>query len=264
MVDICLELPDSLIEVFERRAAAQGRLAEDLMREAIEAAAPTDGKSFIGPLEPLDDEPIVKAADIEKAYRSLGYQYGWRFATCPWEQASAAKLILVTLNPAGREAHGPGWSQELGSAYRVESWNGQPPGRSLLQQQVQRLFSFLDLADEAVFSAHYVPFRSPTWSELDQKAEAERFALELWRWLRPKLTQFERIICVGKNRPGKPIAALFDAKHEASLRVGWGDVTADRYRLADGRPLIALPHLSRFALFGRSTGEDCLRRLFEL
>ncbi len=213
--------------------------------------------------EPLvESEPIVQAARIEREYRRLGYERGWRFITCPQRNAQSAKLLLVTLNPAGRVAHGPAWSQEEGSAYRVESWSGQAPGTAPLQRQVQQMFSFLDLEDEEVFSAHYVPFRSPSWAELVRKQEAEEFADDLWRWLQPSLN-FDRIVCIGKDLPAKPIARLFNAKLESSFSVGWGNVTADRYRLPDGRPIVALPHLSRFGIFGRPQGVAGLTSLFE-
>ncbi len=262
MVDICLELPDWLIQHYERRATCVGKTAEDLMREIIEASAPKSAAFQTSNIS-LDDEPIVKAADIEKEYRRLGYRLGWRFITCPQGNADQAKLLLVTLNPAGREQHGPAWSQEAGSAYRVESWNGLPEGKSVLQRQVQKMFDCLNVRDEEVFSANYVPFRSPSWAELDRRPEAEAFASSLWQWLKPKV-RFERIVCVGKDQPGKAIAALFDAQKEGSFSIGWGTVTADRYRLPDGRQMVALPHLSRFGIFGRKRSDEDLKRLFEL
>ena len=232
------------------------------MREAIEAGAPPSSPKLGEPLPPLDDEPIVQAAEVEKECRRLGYPYGWRFITCPQSNADRAKLLLVTLNPAGRAKHGPAWSQEAGSAYRVEAWNGLPAGTAPLQVQVQRLLAFLRLRDEEVFSAHYVPFRSPSWAELEHKQEAEVFARTLWGWIQPKL-RFDHIVCIGKERPGKAISALFNAKLETSLPVGWGSITADRYRLPDGRQLVALPHLSRFGIFGRQEGVGALKELFE-
>lgn len=263
MVDICLELPDELIKDFERRATLVGKTAEDLLREVIEANAPAAGAHKPGEAGSIHDEPIVKAAEIESEYRRLGYSYGWRFLTCPQENAATAKLLLVSLNPAGREVHGPAWSQQLGSAYRVESWGGRPVGAAPLQRQIQAMFALLGLRDDEVFSAHYVPFRSPSWNDLDHKDEAEAFSAKLWNWLKPKLS-FDRIVCIGKEKPGRPVATLFGARLEASLPVGWGTITADRYRLPDGRPLVALPHLSSFGLFGRSEGASQLNTLFDL
>jgi hypothetical protein len=263
MADIFLELPDDLMAVVERRASILGKTAEDFLRDVIEASAPLDESDQTPLAETLDCEPIVQAAEIENEYRRLGYKFGWRFITCPQDNADRAKLLLVSLNPAGRAIHGPSWSQEKGSAYRVESWNGLPPATSGLQRQVQQLFAFLGLRDSEVFSAHYIPFRSPSWAELEHKSEAEALARRLWTRLKDKV-RFERIVCIGKDRPGRPIADLFEASYERGMATGWGNITADRYRLPDGRPLIALPHLSRFALFGRARGERELRELFEL
>jgi hypothetical protein len=81
--------------------------------------------------------------------------------------------------------------------------------------------------------------------------------------MKPKLS-FERIVCIGKDQPARAIAGIFDAKFEISLPVGWGAITADRYRLADGRQMIALPHLSRFTVFGRVESVGPLQRIFEL
>jgi hypothetical protein len=263
MVSIFLELPDDLLDAIERKAAASGRSAEDLIRHIIETSAPSVERPEKFDDTPLEDEPIVKAAEIEEACRKLGYRYGWRFITCPQANAARAKLLLISLNPAGREVHGPSWSQEDGSAYRIESWGGLAPGTSNLQRQVQQMLALLKLRDEEVVSAHYVPFRSPSWAELDRKAEAETFARSLWRWLAPRLS-FDRIVCIGKEKPGKPMANLFGGVFERSMPVGWGNVTADRYRITDGRQFVALPHLSRFAIFGRPEGAQALRELFEL
>jgi len=207
------------------------------------------------------DEPIVKAAEIEVECRRLGYTLGWRFANCPWANASRAKLLLVLLNPGGHVVDGPYWSQELGSAYRVEEWKGCKPGRETLQRQVLALFDYLKLRDDEVFSAYYVPFRSPSWQALDCRNDALAYADSLWRWLIPQVA-FERIVCIGQLS-GEAMKRLTGATPDGEYKVDWGDVSARRYRMPDGRPIIALPHLSRFQLFGRPKSEDTLAELFE-
>lgn len=258
MVDILLTLPDDLIADFEREASLQGTTAEELMGEAIAIAA----SQYVQRAVTLDrsDEPIITAAEIEQEARRLGYKLGWRFMTCPQRNAGSAKLLFVTLNPGGRESDDCSWSYETGSAYRIESWEGAAPGQSKLQKQVQAMFQFLGLGDEDVFSAYYVPFRSPSWKELERRDEAEMFARRLWDWLLPQVT-FERVVCIGKDT-ARAIAPLLEAKFETSVSINWGNVVADRYRLPDGRPLFALPHLSRFAVFGRAKSEAGLKELF--
>ena len=262
MADICLELDDTLIARLETVAQREDVTLEDLLRRVIEENTPRPMIPSPPLSQAVGDEPIVKAAEIETAHRALNYTLGWRFMTCPQRNMQSAKLLLVTLNPGGREVNGPAWSQEAGSAYRIESWNGLPEGQAKLQRQMQHLFSMLGVADDEVFSANYVPFRSPTWADLQRKSEALAFSEQLWRNLKPRL-QFDRVVCIGKDRPGKFIAALFGARLEASLPVGWGTIAADRYRLPDGRSLVALPHLSRFTIFGRPEGTKALARLFE-
>lgn len=115
MVDIALDLPDNLVADYELHARATGVSAEDLMRRTIiENAPPRLAAAENTSAAEIADEPVVKAAEIEKECRRLGYKLGWRFITCPQQQASTAKLLLVSLNPAGREVHGPSWSQEQG------------------------------------------------------------------------------------------------------------------------------------------------------
>ena len=130
-----------------------------------------------------------------------------------------------------------------------------------LQQQILKLFSFLKLSDEEVFSAHFVPFRSPGWDALPKKPEALSIARAIWRWLLPQVA-FDRVICVGKNVAGEGIAELLGARPSGSHPLGWKGQTADSYTLGDGRSIVALPHLSRFLLFNRAACEPVLRNLF--
>ncbi|RZF63719.1 hypothetical protein EWE75_14685 [Sphingomonas populi] len=266
MADLFLELDDDLIERLTGEADAAGINVEDYARKLLYQNAPIfcHDVTLAGASEqPLSDDPLCRGAEIEIEARRLGYDLGWRFIMCPQANMATAKLLFVTLNPGGKERHGPSWSQELGSAYRVEAWNGCEPGKARLQQQVQALFTLLDVCDDEVFSANYVPFRSPSWDALPHRNAALRFSDRLWRSIYPKIS-FDIIVCMGKEQPAKPLASLCGAQFESSHLVGWGAVTADRYRLADGRKLIALPHLSRFSIFDREKSIDRLREVFEL
>jgi hypothetical protein len=60
------------------------------------------------------------------------------------------------------------------------------------------------------------------------------------------------------------LVGLLEGKLETSVALGWGAVTGDRYRLSDGRKLIALPHLSRFSIFDRDESREPLQALFAL
>ena len=202
----------------------------------------------------------TEADRIEAAHDALGHTLGWRFLTCPEKNFEGAKLLLVTLNPAGNRRHGPSWSQESGSAYVVESWNGQQPGADPLQRQIQKLFAFLGYTAKDVASAHFIPFRSPRWADLGNKKQSIAFARGLWTELLQRVRPAV-VVCVG-HETGRQLASLVGI----SLRpmpTGWGAYTLLRGDLPGGRPFVALPHLSTFKLFGSAKYEPFLRDAFE-
>lgn len=201
--------------------------------------------------------------EIEAEHDRLGYDIGWRFIMCPEATLMRAKLVVVGLNPGGRERHGSDWSREGGNAYWEESWGGRAAGADPLQRQVQRLVSFTGLAPDDVACAQFVPFRSNAWGDLAHRDEAVQFARRLWAWVleRSPATTYA---CLGKGVTGSEIAGLLNAKHVANIPAGWGDQSIDRYEAEDGRAVISLPHLGRFQLFGRSASEPGLRAAFRL
>lgn len=194
--------------------------------------------------------PFVNAERIESAYERLGYSIGWRFMTCPERQFDNPRVLLASLNPSGRVEHGPRWSQEAGSAYVIESWDGQPPGRDTLQIQIQRLVAHLDATFDEVASAHFVPFRSQRWADLNRSEEALAFSRELWgdfiSDMRP-----EFIMCLGTT-VGKHIPDLFGVQRLEKRRTGWGDITMAVGKTRYGGQLAILPHLGTFKLFSRN------------
>ena len=187
---------------------------------------------------------------VEAAYQRLGYQVGWRFMTCPERQFDDPEVLVVSLNPSGRVEHGPRWSQEEGSAYVVESWDGQAPGADTLQVQVQRLIKHLGSNFSRVASAHFVPFRSQRWSDLSHPVEAVQFARGLWTdfvgGLRPKY-----VMCLGRE-VGKHVPTLFGSGGLHKKRTGWGDIALSVGTTRDGGQIAILPHLGTFKLFSRA------------
>lgn len=192
--------------------------------------------------------------EIESIYESLGYVLGWRFLTSPRKTLSPkTEVCLVTLNPGGSadDLVNPRASNEQGSAYVVESWGNDPPGRSRLQIQVQTLFQLAGIETETVLSGHLVPFRSVSWDSLQNKPEAMRLGVALWTrvldYVRPSL-----ILGIGKTQLRQPLAAIL-GKPTASEEVpmNWGAVSAgfDQFGSCS---LITLPHLSRFSVATRA------------
>lgn len=189
---------------------------------------------------------------IESKYTELGHKLGWRFITCPVAQAISPKVVIVSLNPAGREQHGPSWSQEEGSAYLIESWNGYPAGQSPLQIQVQKLVERLGVTFDEVLSGQFVPFRSPSWNELVKQDDSIAFGKKLWFEFSCDL-QPETIVCIG-HETSKHLKAVFGVDKLIEKSSGWGNQTIKIGKGRGGLKLISLPHLSRFSLF---TSDQC-------
>jgi len=204
--------------------------------------------------------------DIQTEYERLGLRQGWRFLTSPARNLTTAHLAIVTLNPGGERdlesSIGERWSSEHGSAYRIESWRGQPAGAAPLQRQIQRLCALLGEATDDVLSGHFVPFRSKDWNSLPRRDEAALFGVKLWREVLAA-SPARLIVCIGKTVAGDGIAAVCNARPVQPMPSGWGNLSIDRYLASDGRRILALPHLSRFGLFGDATRESCFRTALE-
>jgi len=227
-------------------------------------------------------------ASTAEAYRKLGHTLGWRFLTGPKATLSPRTQIgLITLNPGGdhEPQEHPRASSEAGSAYQVESWPGYARGRSPLQFQIQAMLGSLarHLGDTAplatfindrVLSAQFIPFRSASLAALPRRRESIAFAQDLWRGIlthwQPRLLitidteTFANLQKILLARPGARSQG-----HE-QFPTGWGDCQAEAVRIArpSNAPIVTLarlPHLSRFALFGRAASrrpmEDFLRYL---
>lgn len=198
---------------------------------------------------------------IECAYRASGNQLGWRLLASPPYVLDRSEVAFLGLNPAGRirpHDHAE-FAMPSGSAYVVEQWAGHPPGRSPLQRQVRALFAGLAVQPEDVLAGNLVPFRSPNWASLENRKEAMKFGVEIWRELlahtRPKL-----IIGMG-GEVTAALSASLNTRREKRIPVGWGNVTGLKADFSNGT-LIGLPHLSRFAIMLRPKSQQGIRSLF--
>jgi hypothetical protein len=196
--------------------------------------------------------------DIQTEYERLGLTQGWRFLSSPSRNLTTARLAIITLNPGGERnleaSLAERWSSERGSAYRIEAWRGQSAGTAPLQRQIQRLCALLGEAPDDVLSGHFVPFRSKDWNSLPRREEAALLGVKLWRGILAK-SPARLIVCIGKAIAGDGIAAACDARPVQSIPSGWGSLSIDRYLAPGGRRIVALPHLSRFGLFGDAARE---------
>jgi hypothetical protein len=212
-------------------------------------------------------------ADIETNYDQLGHRLGWRFLSCPKVNLNpAASLAFISLNPGGSydPPDHPHESQENGSAYLVESWEGRLAGQSKLQVQVGTMFKMLaDRIGDRDYKAlmnrtlmgYFIPFRSPNFDSLENQAASVEFGEHLWtrifEQIAPKTiitmdTQtFKRVRKVIKGR--RPDVS----ERHTQLPTGWGNYMADIVRYGsteNGVTLARLPHLSRFTIF---TSKKC-------
>jgi hypothetical protein len=200
---------------------------------------------------------------ILDAYPSLGSGLGWRLLYSPENVLDGARVALVGLNPAGHfedPDHGV-FAMARGSAYVTESWHGDPPGCSPLQRQVRSLFALLNVEPEAVLAGNLVPYRDPHFlkrpKDRQQRAIAlgERLWAELLASARPEL-----IVCLG-NESWASLSRVTRAGASRHTPIGWGSYTAERASFPNGT-IVRLPHLSRFAIFGRPESEAGIRRTF--
>ncbi len=195
----------------------------------------------------------MRAEDIETEYqRRLAAQpdanWGWRFMYTREAALEFAKVVIVGLNPGGRQADPlPEWEFSRGNAYFDQPWgdDGRP---NALQLQVESLRVALGVGKNEIFAANFIPFRSPSWNQLPDKEGALKFGRTLWtRLLARKRARL--FVSLGKQS-GQELARLLDAPHKCSYDVDWGSHVMDEYAAADGRTVLALPHLSRFRVFG--------------
>jgi hypothetical protein len=213
-------------------------------------------QNFGNPAMTLSSDTIVAE------YDRLGHKLGWRFLTCPERNVEKASVALVTINPGGGSYEPPKWSVEEGSAYVVESWKGGFPGEEHLQRQVRRMFEIMNVAPESVLSGYLVPFRSRDWGSLQNKPNSLRFGVDLWREVFRQARGVSTVVAFGKKIEPQMIsllAATLHARHDAD----WGEHTIDVYDTANGGRLLVLPHLSRYALFGRPDSEEAFRRALD-
>jgi hypothetical protein len=162
-----------------------------------------------------------------------------------------AKVALVGLNPGGdQEDEPPSWEPAEINAYIDQRW-GKSGGLSPLQEQVGLLFEALGVQPNEVFAANFIPFRSPSWSQLPDKEGALAFGRGLWTNIltRSPRPPFRLFISLGKQS-GRELATLLKACFVRQHSVEWEPQKIDEYVAPDGRTVLALPHLSRFRIFG--------------
>lgn len=200
---------------------------------------------------------------IQKMHDQLGHRLGWRLLTCPEKNLVEAHTALITLNPGGSTFEPPAWSVETGSAYELESWKGKPPGAEKLQQQVRFMLELVGLQPNEILSGYLVPFRSASWKTLEKQSKSLEFGISIWSNIIAH-SSAKLILAFGKS-VAHHLQGPLDATQIASISASWGNQTIDVYTGRGGQRIITLPHLSRFALFGRDNraSEEAFLRALE-
>ncbi|MDZ7573131.1 MAG: hypothetical protein U0934_04150 [Pseudotabrizicola sp.] len=192
---------------------------------------------------------------------TLSLRDGFRFVYGPWATLQTGRIAFLSLNP-GRAPSSSALrdvSDERGNSYSVERHTTRSP----ITDQALRAFSFFGAQPDEVLTGVVCPFRTPSWKDLTK--EKRDHALELGRqfWVQPlQRPGLELIVCCS-TEASQAVVGWLHARHEASASAGWGNIAIHRYRTKMGVPIIALPHLSRFRLFGRPQSETAIRGLLE-
>lgn len=188
-------------------------------------------------------------------------RWGWSFMYTPEQALVRARAVLVGLNPGGRQIDPPReWDYTAGvNAYLDEPWGEYTAGAHPLQRQAALLFEAAGMGGDEVFAGNLVPFRSGSWVELPDREGALAFGRKLWMEIIER-TPARLYLSLGK-RAGAEIADLIGARRHAAHSVEWGRQVIDEYRADDGRTVLAIPHLSRFQVFGggRTAAAEAVR-----
>lgn len=200
----------------------------------------------------------LEKADIDAEYDRLKFGHGYSFLLCDEARLTDADVAIVGLNPGGREdfdGYQKNWATS-GNAYFDERWADNDTKYSPLQTQIHIWHDLAGVKFDQSLCAQFVPFRSQDWAKLhdgkSRKEEALAFSRRLWRSVL-EVSAATKFITMGKVA-GVEIASLVEAKFDRSLPTGWGGSKMDVYLAKDGRRVIAMPHPSRYRIFGREQG----------
>ncbi len=216
---------------------------------------------------------------IERACRSLEHPFGFNPPLLNSVEALAAqpRVLVATLNPAGSvdyPDHRGRYRYEGLNAYLDIDWNGYGAGQSPLQRQMQGVFEHLrrricgspidsiTFARSRVVTAQLIPFRSPSDTTLYRRVESVALARSVWADLF-RIWLPSTAVTVGATTAQELGVLLGAVEREDSLPIGWGRYRMTLREFSCGTRLLALPHLSRFAILGRSQSEPYLNEAFD-
>lgn len=198
-------------------------------------------------------------ADAEK---ELGFKDGYKFVYGPWATLDRAEVAFLSLNPAGKVPDNADMrtvSDERGNSYEVERLTTKSP----ITDQFLRLAQFLGHKPRDILTGVAAPFRSDGWKALTREQKLKSLALGRRFWTIPLLRPELRLVIACSQEAAKLAADIIRAPLDLEASAGWGIIKLRRYRSADGKVIVQLPHLSRFKLLGRESSERALRSVLD-
>lgn len=187
--------------------------------------------------------------DIQAAYETHGYDQGWSFMMTPEASLRTATVAMVGLNPGGSAGNVGHWDHAPGNAYFMQKWSLDETSDSAIQRQVKAIHDVLDIGENEIFAAQFIPFRSRDFASLTTVAEDKAFAMRLWTWV-VEQSPARLYLCMGKE-VGSAIGQLIGASWKEDIATGWGRTKFRRRVSSDGRVVVEMPHPSRYQLFSR-------------
>ncbi len=187
--------------------------------------------------------------EIESAYHRFGFSEGWRLWYHPKAWVEQPGPLVLGINPASGgdwASHGR-YSQEAGSAFKVENW-GQ---RSLVQDPVPQYLRLAGLDITKVSYANWVPFRTPSTQLLTENRarwkEIRQWCKGLWGALLQE-TKPRLILCIG-SIPRDEIKRVLEAptrqcEKQAKNKSGFVATFRNDYYEKRGLQVVSLPYPS--------------------
>ncbi|MFD2579299.1 hypothetical protein ACFSTD_13420 [Novosphingobium colocasiae] len=124
------------------------------------------------------------------------------------------KLVTIGLNPGGGRTTDGGWAEDahlsqdgadptVRNSYFDQPW-GKDGAYTPLQRQIQLLVTrnYSHVLPEEILSFQFVPFRSPSWTEMPKSSVAAAIELgnSLLGWTLGKLGHPEAVVCFGLKK----------------------------------------------------------------
>ncbi len=198
---------------------------------------------------------------LSAAETALGLRDGFRFVYGPWESLATGRVAFLSLNPgrAPSDTQMREVSDERGNSYAVERLTTLSP----ITDQALRSFAFLGVDPDEVVTGVVCPFRTPSWSDLSRAQQRDALKLGRVFWEQPLNRPGLELVVTTSNEATTAVTEWLGARLEESAPAGWGEISIHRFRSRSGVPILALPHLSRFRLFGRPESEKAIRVLLD-